>query len=89
LPEADRSEIAIKTALGRLKGRGEPAQTRLFAPTDDILCLAHDDKAFRLEGSRARRTTGRRLRWGFAGSPDRFRFDKMSYKHVSQSCLTT
>jgi len=36
----DRSEIAIKTALGRLKGRVEPAQTPLFAPTDDILCLA-------------------------------------------------
>jgi len=36
----DRSEIAIKTALGRLKGRVDPAQTRLFAPTDDILLAA-------------------------------------------------
>jgi adenine-specific DNA-methyltransferase len=37
----DRSEIAIKTALGRLKGRVEPAQASLFTPAnDDILYLA-------------------------------------------------
>ena len=31
----DSSEIAIKTALGRLKGRIEPAQASLFAPAND------------------------------------------------------
>jgi adenine-specific DNA-methyltransferase len=37
----DRSEIAIKTALSRLKGRVEPAQASLFTPAnDDILYLA-------------------------------------------------
>ena len=38
----DRSEIAIKTALGRLKGRPiEPAQASLFTPAnDDILYQA-------------------------------------------------
>ena len=37
----DRSEIAIKTALSRLKGRVEPAQVSLFTPAnDDILHLA-------------------------------------------------
>jgi adenine-specific DNA-methyltransferase len=37
----DSSEIAIKTALGRLKGRIEPAQPGLFAPAnDDILYRA-------------------------------------------------
>jgi adenine-specific DNA-methyltransferase len=37
----DSSEVAIKTALGRLKGRIEPAQASLFAPAnDDILYRA-------------------------------------------------
>ena len=37
----DSSEIAIKTALCRLKGRVEPAQASLFTPADDdMLCLA-------------------------------------------------
>jgi DNA modification methylase len=37
----DSSEVAIKIALGRLKGRIEPAQASLFAPAnDDILYRA-------------------------------------------------
>jgi adenine-specific DNA-methyltransferase len=36
----DRSEIAIKTALGRLRCRVETAQTSLFTPANDILYLA-------------------------------------------------
>ena len=37
----DSSEIAIKTALGKLKGRVEPAQASLFTrANDNILYLA-------------------------------------------------